>query len=65
MHQSEQVIGAFDKSSNKLEIYDALLTKFPLFVFQLFDSDIRTLHLTDKVIFTLRTGMRIQYKLFG
>jgi alpha-tubulin suppressor-like RCC1 family protein len=55
MHQSEQVIGAYDKSNNKLEIYDALLTKFPLFVFQLFDSDIRSIYLTDKVIFTLRT----------
>lgn len=56
MHQSEQVVGAHDKSNNKLEIYDALLTKFPLFVFQLFDTDIKSIYLTDKVIFTLRTG---------
>jgi alpha-tubulin suppressor-like RCC1 family protein len=60
--QNEPLIGIFNKEDKKIEVYDSQFGKFPLFVYQLFENNVKLVYLTEKLIFVVASAER-SYKL--
>lgn len=50
------VLAVFNASTHKLEVYDASLGRYPLFVYQLIPN-FALLHVTDRILFLASNGI--------
>ena len=56
-------IGAYHPPSQKYEVFDADLSRFPMFVYQLIPG-IERIFSTEKFTFVVKTGMREKFESF-